>query len=67
MSRDQVNDLDNPNNNTPTQVEARPINTTGLRPIRSESDPHGTPSILSRQLSFFILTASLLSFLPDTN
>lgn len=36
-------DLDKPNKSTPIDVEARPNKTTGLRPIRSESDPHGIP------------------------
>jgi hypothetical protein len=39
----QVNDVDNPNSKTPREVEARPIKMTGLRPIRSDSDPHGKP------------------------
>jgi hypothetical protein len=40
----QAKDFDKPNKSTPIEVEARPNNTTGLRPIRSESDPHGIPS-----------------------
>lgn len=42
----QRNDFDKPNRSTPIDVEARPIKTTGLRPIRSESDPHGIPLYL---------------------
>lgn len=43
VARAQANDFDKPNKNTPNEVEARPIKTTGLRPIRSESEPHGIP------------------------
>lgn len=39
----QAKDFDKPNKSTPKEVQARPINTTGLRPIRSESEPHGIP------------------------
>lgn len=40
----QAKDLDNPNKINPVIVDSNPISTTGLRPIRSESEPHGIPN-----------------------
>lgn len=39
-----ANEFDNPNNINPNPVDNNPISATGLRPIRSESDPHGIPN-----------------------